>query len=62
MMTQKTWTCKKFNSLLRGSIYDGFFQTKYEPEQYGDPNIMTPTSWSHENFERERHKKYPRLD
>ena len=52
-MTQNTWSCWNFNKLSRGSNEDGFIQTKYECDQYDEPNIMTQTS-EHENFKRER--------
>ena len=50
-MTQNTWTCWNFNKLPRGSNDDGFVQTKYEHEQYDNPNTMRPTLW-HGNNER----------
>ena len=38
---------------MRGSNDDGFIQTKYQNDQYDDPNIMEATS-PHDNVERER--------
>ena len=50
-MTQKAWTYRKFNRRLRGSNNNVFVQTKYEHDQYDEPNIITPNSW-HDNVER----------
>ena len=41
MVRQITWTCQKFNRLLRGSNDDVFFQTKYERDQYDEPSTRT---------------------
>ena len=43
-MTQNTWTYRNFNRIPRGPNKNGFVETKYERDQYDEPNTKKPTS------------------